>query len=1118
MPNSRGRMAVYIEGHAESLEAAAAKGEVALGGLEAKAKQTNEELALGSGGFAKYSSTTAKSAKETEHHTRATDKLGSVLKGAAASTGAFVGAYVGYEAVKDAAEYTEQLAHQTEILTNVTGLDSRAASQWIELAKQREIATSKVQIGFTTLSKQIRAADTGNATAAKGFHALGIPLKELDELSTEEVLNRISDGLAKTDDKAKRAALTQQFFGKSGRELLPILGEGSKALKDQLDKFSGLSEAQEHQAHEVREWQRNISRTYDQVRIDVSFAMLNAAKSVKGWIQDLRQGKGDVATTMRDIGQFFGHYIGDRIEDAENYFKGFAKVVEGVCELVQGILHGEFSKAWKGIKDIFSGGVEATLAILHTMTAPAAAITGKIGEGLEDGFSAVWDGIKSVFRNGVNDVIGFLNDLIEAINVIPGIPNIDPIGEIGGGSGTKPAKKENPRATGYEVKGSHKHAAGGPVRVGGSGREDTVPLYRDELMAMVAPGEDLFVANRHQRPMLDEAVRNQYGVNGLDGFYETFKRPHNMASGGQVPGFLNGGDVLGAIGSAASAPVGVAKSAFNTAKGAIGGLPSPHLSPWIQGVGTYAVHQLADWITSGFSSGKLGSHTISSNAHGTLSSGQFIKAAREALQLTGHGGVKGGARKLLSLSRQESGLNADSINTYDSNALAGNPSRGLMEITESNFRAYHQKGTSWDINDPVANIAASVNYQYDRYGALVTHSPYARGGRIRAYKAGGKVKDDRQNLSNTTGPATAPSVIAWAQHHLGNNDKWGYPGEWCGAFMGADMLAHGIQPPAGYPLASAWSSWGTPGDSGAGNVVVIGGSGHVGLSLGGGKMISGNFSDSVAVSTIAEAAGGRPITGYRKPPYSSAATGTAARGKSAAPKTNLHTALGPALLAANGLVAGLPTAVGTGTALSAAGLSAGALSGAALGLPASAQALLQQPGLTYSQQLEVGGYAKDLAGGTEGTADDVAAATYTLGLEQSHLAQVQKQLKKTSKQLKKARSVKAQKRILKKQERLVADYAGTSSEISSDEATINDAQREAEVQMQQEILAATEAQNELLRENAARQIRTERLLTEQSGTGGTIANAIGAIANGGIGGKVGLGFSAPTTPGKVRSF
>jgi hypothetical protein len=47
---------------------------------------------------------------------------------------------------------------------------------------------------------------------------------------------------------------------------------------------------------------------------------------------------------------------------------------------------------------------------------------------MHDAFSHSWDRIKAVFRDSINAVIDFLNLMIKAINVIPGIPDIKKIG------------------------------------------------------------------------------------------------------------------------------------------------------------------------------------------------------------------------------------------------------------------------------------------------------------------------------------------------------------------------------------------------------------------------------------------------------------------------------------------------------------------------------------------------------------------------------------------------------------------------------------------------------------------------------------------------------------------
>lgn len=67
---------------------------------------------------------------------------------------------------------------------------------------------------------------------------------------------------------------------------------------------------------------------------------------------------------------------------------------------------------------------------------------------------------------------------------------------------------------------------------------------------------------------------------------------------------------------------------------------------------------------------------------------------------------------------RESGGNPAAINLWDSNAAAGMPSKGLMQVIDPTFHAYHVDGTSWDIYNPVANITAACNYAAHRYGSI----------------------------------------------------------------------------------------------------------------------------------------------------------------------------------------------------------------------------------------------------------------------------------------------------------------------------------------------------------------------------------------------------------------
>ncbi|MFB7174900.1 transglycosylase SLT domain-containing protein [Streptomyces sp. NPDC056254] len=93
----------------------------------------------------------------------------------------------------------------------------------------------------------------------------------------------------------------------------------------------------------------------------------------------------------------------------------------------------------------------------------------------------------------------------------------------------------------------------------------------------------------------------------------------------------------------------------------------------------------------------------------------WIKHALLVMKANGIPGSYDGIHR--NLMRESSG-DVRAINLWDSNAKAGIPSKGLMQVIDPTFRTYHVNGTSWDIYDPIANIAAACNYAAQRYGSI----------------------------------------------------------------------------------------------------------------------------------------------------------------------------------------------------------------------------------------------------------------------------------------------------------------------------------------------------------------------------------------------------------------
>ncbi|MEV7977502.1 transglycosylase SLT domain-containing protein [Streptomyces sp. NPDC086519] len=91
---------------------------------------------------------------------------------------------------------------------------------------------------------------------------------------------------------------------------------------------------------------------------------------------------------------------------------------------------------------------------------------------------------------------------------------------------------------------------------------------------------------------------------------------------------------------------------------------------------------------------------------------------RESLAIMSEKHIPGTYNGIYRNVMRESSGNPRAINLWDSNAAAGIPSKGLLQVIAPTFNTYHVAGTSFDIYDPVANITAACNYAAARYGSI----------------------------------------------------------------------------------------------------------------------------------------------------------------------------------------------------------------------------------------------------------------------------------------------------------------------------------------------------------------------------------------------------------------
>ncbi|WP_067809966.1 transglycosylase SLT domain-containing protein [Nocardia beijingensis] len=134
-------------------------------------------------------------------------------------------------------------------------------------------------------------------------------------------------------------------------------------------------------------------------------------------------------------------------------------------------------------------------------------------------------------------------------------------------------------------------------------------------------------------------------------------------------------------------------------------------------------------LTSGHNSGSPHGTSSGTPYHGGPSSSapsgpmptgdvaQWIAQAKQKLIAMGYNPADLDERAIALIIEHESAGNPYAENRWDSNWVAGHPSKGLMQTIDSTFNAYKAPGHD-DIWNPVDNIIAGVRYSIDRYGSL----------------------------------------------------------------------------------------------------------------------------------------------------------------------------------------------------------------------------------------------------------------------------------------------------------------------------------------------------------------------------------------------------------------
>lgn len=143
---------------------------------------------------------------------------------------------------KSATDYTVQLVRDSKELSRQTGTTVEDSSRLLYVTQRLGLSADQTSTTFGIFSKSIREAQNAADPATTKLGALDINVRNTDGSfkGFNDVLLQTADRFAGMSDGSNKTAIAMDLFGRSGKDMIPVLNLGSQGIQDLEKKADQL--------------------------------------------------------------------------------------------------------------------------------------------------------------------------------------------------------------------------------------------------------------------------------------------------------------------------------------------------------------------------------------------------------------------------------------------------------------------------------------------------------------------------------------------------------------------------------------------------------------------------------------------------------------------------------------------------------------------------------------------------------------------------------------------------------------------------------------------------------------------------------------------------------------
>jgi phage-related protein len=357
------------------------------------------------------------------------DKLGGILKGIGTAMGAAFIA-VGAAAVTATKALTEMsvgtAAYADNILTmaSVTGLSTESLQAYTYAAELVDVSIETLTGSMSKNVKSMSSATDSTKGTGAAYAKLGVSVRDANgELrSAEDVYWESIDALGKISNETERDALAMQIFGKSARDLNPLIEQGSAGIAELTEEAKRMGAVMSDEA-------LNMAGNFDDVvqRLTAGSA---AAKNALGMVLmpqlmelgtdgvdllgDFTRGLNESGGDWTKMSAVIGKAVGGI---ADVILKNLPKIIDtamGIVGAIGSAIMSNLPMLVNAASQIVVTLVQGLIAALPEMTAGAVELVLSLVTGIVENLPALVDAAVQMIATLVTGIADALPELIPA--------------------------------------------------------------------------------------------------------------------------------------------------------------------------------------------------------------------------------------------------------------------------------------------------------------------------------------------------------------------------------------------------------------------------------------------------------------------------------------------------------------------------------------------------------------------------------------------------------------------------------------------------------------------------------------------------------------------------------